>query len=229
MALSITQIEALIVEILNASQPGSAYGAIVSRRFKDGELKDVIVAGDTSVVRSILNTRGHGRRKDFMTGSASGLAHGAQLATRCGPIEAITFVITSGKYAGTVFPQEWGDTNENRLELEQDIRNPLNNPFVFPTFILSGDTIFHNGAGLIRGGASVVSVAATWCNFAQIANTCQAPDEFLRPVALAAIAIAVQKDGQRTNAGQMFHAMYSAEMQERDVPGAEIPQEAQAA
>jgi hypothetical protein len=229
MALSITQVENFAVEVLNASQPSSPYGTIVSRRFKDGEAKDSIILGDSSTVRSILNQRGHGRRKDFMTGSASGLAHGAQLATRCGPIEAVTFVVTGGKYAGTVLPIEWADTNEKRIELEQDIRNPLNNPFIFPTFILSGDTIFHNGAGLVRGGASSVSVAATWCNFVLTA-ACQAPDEFIRAVALAAIAIEMMKDGQRVSAGSQFENMFRAEMGERDVPGAEIPQqEAQAA
>src|SRR6185503_3340099 len=162
MAVSITQVENFAVEILNASQPGSPYGTIVSRRFKDGEAKDSILLGDASTVRSFLNERGHGRRKDFLTGSATGLAHGAQLATRIGPLETIVFAITSGEYAGTVLPIEWADTKSNRQELLQENRNVTAEELIEPHYIISGSTIFHNAAGLILAGASVVSVNATW-------------------------------------------------------------------
>src|SRR5262245_24340828 len=118
MAIQIVQVSNLAVEILNASQPGAAYGAIVSERFKPDEVSNAILAGDAATCRWICNTRGHGRRKDFLTGSGIGLAHGAQLPTRIGPLETIVFAITGGEYAGTVIlPAEWPDDEFHRREL----------------------------------------------------------------------------------------------------------------
>lgn len=215
--VSLTQVSNVAVEILNASQPASAYGTIVSERFKAGECNDVILFGDASTVHWILKTRGHGRRKDFLTGSSSGIAHGAQLASRVGPLETIVFVVTGGEYAGTIFPVEWPDDEFHRRELARENRNVLAESEIEPHYIISGGTLFHNAAALVAGGASSVSVNSTWCQFV-LSGACQAPDEFVRADALAALAILMQKDGNRVSSANLFETMYRGEMAGLGVP-----------
>lgn len=231
MSVPLIQVSNVAVEILNASQPGSAYGAIVSERFKSGEVNDTILLGDSSVAHWICKTRGHGRRKDFMNGSASGIAHGAQLASRVGPLEAIVFVVTGGEYNGTVLPIEWPDDEAHRRELEAEIRNPLAESMTEPHYIISGGTLFHNGLGLVAGGAASVLVNGTWCTFT-LTGACQSPDEFIRPVALASLSILMQKDGNRVSSAGLFDNMFRSEMAGLGVPipaGAPLYQQQEAA
>jgi hypothetical protein len=216
MSISITQVKNLSVELLNQSDPGSGYGSISAERYKSGEITDHILAADATIVRAICNTKGHGRRKDFLTGAASGIAYGAQLATRVGPLEGVQFVITGGPLAGTRHGKEW--TARMIQELDRENLNPLALTRIFPHFILDGDTLYHNAAALVLGGASSVSVNTTFCVFS-LTSACQAPDEFLRAVALASNASLFLKDGMREGAGAVFEGMLKTELEMLGVGG----------
>lgn len=199
----------MAVELLNQSDPGSAAGAITAERYKSGEINPWILAADASIARAICNTRGHPHRKVFLTGTASGVAYGAQLADRIGPLESVQFVITGGPIAGTRHGKEWAP--ELIQELDRENLNVLALTRMLPHFIVDGDTVYHNAAGLVLAGAASVSVNTTFCMFTLTA-ACQSPDEFLRAVAISSIAALFLKDGQRENAGQVFEAMLKTEL-----------------
>ena len=210
MSVLITDIQNFCVEILNASQPSSGYGVINSERFKAGEFDFAIRLGDIAAARSILNNPNDGRRAGFLTSSA--VLHTNFIPTHVGPIDDVWFDISGGYYAGLRGVEPWPISRLNELEIEN--RNPQANPFIEPHVIIEGDAVFHNAAGLVAGGASAASLFVRYpvLNYNGTSTTIQSPDEFVRAIACAALAILMMKDGQRTGAGQTFESMYRNEM-----------------
>ena len=158
-----------ISEALGMSNASSAFGAYDGGTWKTTDVDEAILAADALVVAGILWTPGNGRRIAFE--AASSTAHGALIATHVGPIGAVTFAITGGLYAGTR-----SGKLVTKEEVERDNLNPAGLKTMPPKYALEGDRLFHNGAGLILGGASAVTVSVDICTFT-LTTACQSPDE----------------------------------------------------
>ena len=126
-----------------------------------------------------------------------------------GPLESLLFVITGGPLAGSRRGTEMAIGTIQEIEIE--ILNVLALTRIKPHYIIDGDTLYHNAAGLVIAGASSVSVNSRFCQFT-ISSSCQSPDEFLRSVAIASNATLFLKDGQREAAGQTFEGMLKTEL-----------------
>lgn len=205
----------MAVETLNQSDPGSTYGAITAERYKSGELDDWIVAADAGNCARICQMKGHGRRKDFFA-VAVGVAFGAQIGTHVGPVESVQFLITGGPLVGTRAPAPWG--LDSLAELERENQNVLLLTTLKPHWILDGDTVYHNAAGLILAGASSIVVQVVTCQFT-LTTLCQASSEFTRADALGSLAALFLKDGQREAAGNLFATMHEKEMAAQGLGG----------
>lgn len=206
----ITDVQNACVELLNQSQPSSSYGTISSERFKSGEFDFWIRAADVAVYGAILSAQGEGRRVGALTQSA--IAHGATIPTHVGPIDAVYFTITGGRFNGTRGATLWPISKLG--ELENENRNPESNPLIEPHAIVENNTVFHNAAALIAGGASGVSFFVRYATltYSSGGTTLQSPDEAIYGVAARTLAMLVQKDGQRTGAGSTFYTISKNEL-----------------
>lgn len=211
MSVSLTVAKKLVTNVLNENDV-TTYGTLTNpERYVDGEVTDACLSADAAICRAIIETPGHGRRKDFLTSAT--VAHGAQIATHVGPVESIIFAVTGGAYAGTRAGNPAG-----KDEIERDNRNPLALTLIEPAYYLEGDTVYHNAAGLVAGGASSVTVTAAYCTFT-LTSACQSSDEMERAVVLAAVALLIGKDGHHTAAAAGFEAQYRQEMANLGVAG----------
>ena len=218
MGETVANLTVSAVEVLNASTSNLSLGVIASTQefLKSGELALYLLLTDASIANLICQRRGFGARKTFLTGSQAGIANGAQLSAMVGPVESIQFTITGGRWAGTqagTLPRG-DDPSKQLLELQIENRNVTLNPEIAPHFVQDGQTMFHNAAGLVLGGASSVSVAATFCVFTynQGASSVQCPTEWSRATVFGALAMAMAKDGQRTQAAAYFDGLYKGEL-----------------
>jgi hypothetical protein len=224
MGAAFSSLSAICIEIVNGSDPSVGLGVLSSNQewLKANEFYPLFALSDAKHARLICNLRGFGARKAFLTGNQSGIANGGQLNAMVGPVEAIIFVVTGGRWAGTHRAgSPRGKTPDEMLqELSIENRNVTANPEIAPHFVQDGGTIFHNAAGLVLGGASSVSVNATYCaftiNFA--ATSCQCPDEFARSIAADALAMYMAKDGHKVQAAEYFKALAQAEQASLGVP-----------
>jgi hypothetical protein len=225
MATTVAQVRELIVEILNESDPGSAFGSISGERYKSDEITRAILLTDAAIVGSICADIDNGRRIGYLT-TASGVANGAILTTMIGPVESVLFVVTGGSMAGT-HPGEEKPLSYSKA-LSQENRNPQGLTLIDPLYILDGKVIYHNGAAIVAGGASGVSVNVVYCAFTfnASATSIQSPDEAARAVAFGALSILFPKDGHKVSAGDSFEGKYRSELRGLGINPAELPQAA---
>lgn len=217
MGASISTCVEIGVEMLNLSDSSISLGSISANQefLKSGEFNRHLILADAKRAKLICADRDNRSRKTFLVGSQSGIANGAQLSLMVGPVEAIVFVVTGGRWAGTHRGSSpIGQTLDEALrELSIENRNPTLNPEIAPHFIQDGGTIFHNAAGLVLGGASSVSVNATFCSFTInfSATSLQCPDEYTRSIVADALAMQFAKDGQKANAAAYFRTLAQEE------------------
>lgn len=218
MGAPFTSLSAICIEIVNGSDPSVGLGVLSSTQewLKALEFYPLFVLTDATVARMICNTKGLGARKTFLTGTQAGIANAGQLSVMVGPVEVIQFVITGGRWVGTQRAGSPRGTTPDEIlrELSLENRNVTANPEIAPHFVQDGQTVFHNAAGLILGGASAVSVNATFCvftiNFS--ATSCQCPDEYSRAIAAGALAQYFSKDGAKVQAAAYFNSIFQAEL-----------------
>lgn len=218
MGAAFSALSPICIELVNGSDPSVGLGILSSNQewLKPSEFFPLFVLSDARIARLICNTRGLGARKAFLTGTQSGIAHGAQLSAMVGPVEVVVFVVTGGRWAGTHragMPR--GATPDRILEeLSIENRNVTANPEIAPHYVQDGHTIFHNAAGLILGGASGVSVNATFCTFTInfSATSCQCPDEYARVIAADSLAAYFAKDGGKVQAAAYFNSIVESEL-----------------
>jgi len=101
---------------------------------------------------------------------------------------------------------------ERSQDLDRENLNSLALTRLFPHYVLDKDnTIYHNAAGMVLGGATSISVNTAFYVFTITASP-QSPDSYLRAVCLAALAALMLKDGQREQAAQVFDGMLNTEL-----------------
>lgn len=207
------------VEIYNASAVNLGLGVISPNTewLKSGEFAVYLLLTDAALANLICQQKGFGARKTFLTGTQAGIANGAQLSSMVGPVESIQFVVTGGRWDGIhpgTPPIPGSDDLASQLaRLQIENRNVTLNPEIAPHYIQDGTTIWHNGAGLVLGGAAAVAVNATFCVFTynQAAASVQCPSEWSRATVLGALAMAISKDGHKTQAAAAFRVMFEDE------------------
>lgn len=212
----IADVQNACVELVNASTPGNAYGAVGglgSEKFKSGEFDFWIRAADVSVYGQILKAQGEGRRVGALTTSV--VAHGSTIPTHVGPIDAVFMTVTGGYYAGTRVPEQ-----APPMQIEDENRNPQSNPAIKPHFFIEGNTVFHNGTGLVAGGASAATLTVRYATltYSSGGTSLQSPDEAVMAVAALALEMLITKDGQRTSAGGLYAGTYRFEMTRLGMP-----------
>lgn len=224
MGAAFTSLSPICIELVNASDPSVGLGILSSTQewTKALEFYPLFVLADAKCARMICNVKGLGARKTFLTGSQSAITTGAQLSASVGPVEDIQFVVTGGKWAGTQ-PADLPrgrNLSEMMRELAIENRNVTANPEIPPHYIQVGSTIHHNRAALLAGGASTVSVNATFCQFTInfAATSCQCPDEYARPIAADALAMYFAKDGMKVQAASYFKGIADAEYAALGIP-----------
>lgn len=202
------------VEVYNQSASSLALGAIspTSEWLKAGEFALYLLLTDASLANAICQRKGSGARRTFLTGSQAGIANGGLLSSMVGPVEKVSFSVTGGRWAGT-YQGTMPRGTDPMAELQIENRNVTANPEIPPHFIQDGATIWHNAAGLVLGGASSVSVDATFCVFTynQAATSVQCPSEWSRATVYGALEMAMLKDGHKAQAAGVFHTMFQHE------------------
>lgn len=224
MGAAFTALSPICIEIVNGSDPSVGLGILSSNQewLKSLEFYPLFVLADATVARLIMNTKGLGARKPFLVGTQSGIANGAQLTAMVGPLETLQFVITGGRWAGThsATPPRGQSLQEQLMWLRVETQNVTANPAIEPHAVVDGDTVYHNGAGVVAGGASSVSLNATFCTFTInfSATSTQCPDEYARAVAIMALALYFAKDGAKTETAAYFNGLAQAELAMLGVP-----------
>lgn len=195
MPADITVVTKQVVEHTGESQATDAYGTLVATpKVKAGDITDQILSSDAKFFNEICNNPFHPRRKDFLSALSTGIAYGGEIPTHVGPIESVVFNITGGKYAGThTITDYWLAEMREELEIENENIIPLKS--LKPHAIVDGDTVLHNAAGLIRGGASAVTVDVRGCAAYARTSACQSPAEFTGDIADDATGTLLNKDG----------------------------------
>jgi hypothetical protein len=221
MGASFVTLEEIAIEIYNVSRSDLALGALAPATdqewAKAGELKRLLVLSDVDVAKLISKDRSNGSRPALPTVTQTGIAHGGQLQQSSGPLDTVQFAVTGGRWAGThPFGVPRGDNLEQKIqELQIQNRNVTANPEIPPQGLIDGETVYHNAAGLVLGGASSVSVNARFfritINFSATNTIC--PDEYARVIAVGALAKAFVKDGHKSEAAGYFEGIYQAERQ----------------
>jgi hypothetical protein len=197
----------LVVELLNQSDPASAFGVLTAERFKAAEISAAVLAADLSNSARLCASKSGRRQAFFIT--VAGVAFGAQLPTLTS-VEAIQAQITGGPMAGLRSISPWG---ENMLaEIARENLNPLSLTRILPHAVLDNGTLYHNAAALILAGASSVSVNVIGVGQLVLTAACQAPDEFMYADVLGAVANLLMKDGERESAGNVFANLHEKEM-----------------
>jgi len=209
MGAPFTTLAEIATEIVGGSSGAVSLGAIDSEWLKSGEFLRLLVLEDYSTARLVCSVKGYGPRVPFLTGSQTNIANGAQLVNHAGPVEAVLFVIVGGIWDGTHrgVPPRGADIGSQLGELSIENTNPTNNPFIRPHCVEDGNTIFHNKAGLLKGGASSVTVNTTFplipaINFAASNTLCS--DEFAEAICLGALGVKFGHDGDRMSAAAAY-------------------------
>ncbi len=219
MGASFTTLEEIAHEIYNVSRSDLALGALASSSdqewAKAGELKRLLVLSDVDTAKLIGKDRGNGSRQALPTVTQSGIADGGQLQQSTGPLDTIQIVVSGGRWAGThpAIPPR-GDNLEQKLqELRYEFRNVTANPEIQPHVLVDGESVYHNGAGIVLGGAFSVSVNARFfritINFSATTTIC--PDEHARVIAAGALCLMFPKDGHKVEAAGYFNRIYETE------------------
>lgn len=219
MAVSLVAAANLLVEMLNESIKGDAFGNITAtkERYKRTEVEYYCVVTDAAIARRLILDK-DGRMKDFMT--TSSVAHGADIPTHIGDVDSIYFTVTGGEYAG-VQPADIVDFK--RIQI--DNLNPQALPLT-PKAAVMGDRLFNNGSGQVAGGAASVVLTASYAVLVINLSACVSPDEMMRAVVLGGFAMAIQKDGHKSGAAAVAQNMYQAELKVQGVGQMQVPQAA---
>lgn len=195
MPADIAVVKKACIEHTGESQATDSYGTLVATpKIKDGDYTDQILSSDAKFFNEICNNPFHPRRKDFIAVLNTGIAYGGEIATHVGPIESVVFNITGGKYNGAhTITDYWPAEMREELEIENENIIPLKS--FKPHAIVDGDTVLHNAAGLIRGGASAVTVDVRGCAAYARTAACQSPAELTGDIADDATGTLLNKDG----------------------------------
>jgi hypothetical protein len=193
MAVSLTLAKALVVEALNESTKGEAYGTIsaTKERFKSQEVTDAILAADARAVTAGLETPGWGHRRAFTTSGT--VAHLGQVPDHVGPVMSVTVDGKGASVPGLPDP---------KAKIERDRANPQTLTLLERFFFIDdNDVLFHSGT----------TATVYYCTFTMTA-ACQSPDELLRAVVEGALAILFSKDGHKTGAATDAEQRFQLEL-----------------
>lgn len=211
MPVVLADVAKLVIQQMNLN---NAYSSSTNeRRMYSTGVADEILAVDRQIVEAICNNRFHPRRKDFLTGLASAVAHGAQLASRLGEIESVDFVITGGIWSGTRRA-----TLASIEQIEWERLNPRTKTLLEPHYFLDGDTLYHNEAGFEQVGGVSVSVNVSYCVLPS-ESVCNAPSEFKAAEVDGALARLFNVEGEAPESGQLYGQFYEAELARIAVTG----------
>lgn len=203
MPVSKSLINQRIAGALGMTDAGAAFGTYSGGTWNTAEVDQAILAADALVCAGLIQTIGNGRRIAFE--SAVSIAHGALITAHAGPIGAVTFAITGGLYAGTR-----SGTLVSKAEIDRDNLNPAALKTIPPKYAIEGDRLYHNGAGLILGGASAVTVTVDLCAFA-LTTACQAPDECNDAVFHGAMFV-IAKNGHHGDAANTYRQAFQSDL-----------------
>lgn len=220
MAITIASIRQAIVAELAESEAGSFGTHSANRvRYDDSEIERIIWFIDGEVLGIVL-AKPNGYRNAFLTTQAV-TTSGTTLSSHIGEVESVVFAITGGEFAGEVMGQRMPSSYMAKLMHEN--RNPQGLTLLTPKYIQDNDTIFHNRAGLLLGGASVVTVTAKYATLtgAISGTNIQSPDAFAGAILKGALAVLYGKDGWKTDAANMAERQYQNALQQL-IPGAEV-------
>lgn len=193
--VDITVLTGELMEAVNASP--ATFGTLADPRRHASEFSNAILDADEAYIVAGLENPAWGHRATFVAASSS-IAHGGAVPAHYGPVEKVVFTITGGLYAGTKAGDE-----APRDVIELDNLNPNALTRIPPRFALERNTLWHNAAGLILGGASVVTVVAFIASFTRTA-ACQSPagaSEAIKSIALGSL---VGKEGIKTDAAMLW-------------------------
>jgi hypothetical protein len=205
MALVLASLRSRVYDLLNASP--NTYGTLANVRWQAGAVDAALIAADGRIIEAICSNKNHPRRKAFLTGTGSDVAHGSSLTSRIGPLESVSFVIDTVTYPGTEL------SIAQMGQLNRENQNPDALTSIDPHYILDGDTIYHNKAGLILGGAAAVAVNTTFCVYA-VSAALQAPDENEDDVIDEAMRMLRPKEGAALDAAGL-HGGWALQGQDR--------------
>lgn len=218
MGASIASLKLLCIELYNASDPSLGLGIISPNTewVKSLEFEQYLILSDASIANLICQKKGFAARRPFITGTQAGIANGALLGNAVGPVETITFTVTGGPWAGThpgAMPRGV-DLDQKLSEIMIENRNVTLNSEIEPHWIQDGQHIWHNAAGLVLGGASAVSLSATFAvvtlNLA--ATTALCGDEWSEAIVYGALSTKFTMDGQKVEAAMSFHARQQSKL-----------------
>lgn len=229
MGSSITTLVEIGVEMHNSSDPSLGLGVISANRgfMKSGEFGRHLLLSDAAIARIAANSD-IGAKAVFLT-TAVAVAHASALPSMIGTVDAVLFAVTGGAWNGTqraTLPR--GRSIDEMLDT---IRIENQNPDgldVEPHYVIKGNSIFHNGAGVVLGGASAVSVSVRYPSFTQnfSASSVQCPPEFDRALVASAFTFQFPKGGNRLEVGNYFQGIFEKEMATVGLPIAGAIQQA---
>jgi hypothetical protein len=195
MPVDLTTLIGEVYEVLNASP--AAFGTLADPRRHASEISTAILDADEAVIVAGLENPAWGHRATFVAAS-SAIAHGGAVPAHYGAVEKVVFTITGGLYAGTKAGDE-----APRDVIELDNLNPNGLTRIPPRYALEQNTLWHNAAGLILGGASGVTVVAHIATFTRT-PACQSPSGLSEAVKSVALGSLVGKEGIKTEAAGMW-------------------------
>lgn len=208
MAVTVASIRQAAVAELAESEAGSFGTHSTNRvRYDDSEIERIIYFVDGEVAGLILASPGNGYRNGFFATTAV-TTSGTTLPAHIGEVESVVFAITGGEFASEVMGERMPMSYMTRLMHEN--RNPQGLTLITPKYIQDNDTFFHNRAGLLAAGASVVTVTVKYCTFTGViaGTNIQSPDAFANAILKGALAILYGKDGWKTDAAQASEGQY---------------------
>lgn len=211
MTILLANVRLRVSELLNESDDNGAAGAFEAGRWKIEDVDLAILAADGKVYSAIGSNPNNPHHAETLTGVQNGIVSGTLVNSRSGPVESVTFVVTGGQMAGTHEGTPWPATPPHIDRLRRLIQNLLGITNMQPRYILDGDTMWHNGEGIVLGGAASVSVNLIYPEFIQ-GVVCQSPDEEFDAVVCGAMASLVAKDGARVEAASYWAQRWASHL-----------------
>lgn len=198
MSLSSTTCRNRLLALLNASQ--ATFGTNVdTKRWTTGELDAAVLGSWLRIADAICQNRWHPDAVGFLT-NLTPIVSGGNLMARKGPVHSVNFAMTGGIYASTTVPAtEWPETAMDEFRLE--ILNPQALSRIEPHFILRGDKLFHNGAGLAKVSGVTAVVSA---DFPTYTSSPSIPDQYEDLSVIIAAADVRGKEGAHVEAQNAF-------------------------
>lgn len=216
MAVSISTVESLVIQELNAN---SSYTTSSSDpRFYTAGIADAALSADGLIIEAICRNLQHSRRAQFYV-TQTGTTHGGTIGNALGPIDTVQFVVTGGTAPGNRAAKPWDDE-----EIQNEIANPLALTKIAPHYAIEGRVVYHNGSTIAtNSGGGTVSVNVTYPAYSRT-SACQAPDEYVYAVTCGTLALLFPVEGENVTAGHFYWAQFQIMLNQISTGEATIPQ-----